>query len=388
LTLPRPEYSLTREIVRLVCGQGGIHACMSGLRMAIPLLALSLGHGAAAVGVLVALFGVGQVAISLPAGRFTDRHGMKAPVRGALVAGLAGALLAAVWPVYPVLCLVALLEGAAIAVAVIALQRHAGRLADAPDELRRVFAWLSFTPAAANFAGPFLAGLAIDAFGFRTAFLLLAAGPILSWLFIRRAHETRDPARTATSAGGVLELWRDPLVRRVLAMNWFISSTWDVHSLMVPLLGHARGLSASSIGGILGAFALAAAVVRLAMPYLAMRVREWLLLAIALALSAVLMGIYPLAQSAWTMALCSVLIGMAVGGVQPLVLTLLHHATPAGRHGQAAALRLLMINASSISMPMLAGSAGGLIGVAGVFWAVCLSLVVGARMAVGLRRML
>ena len=49
------------------------------------------------------------------------------------------------------------------AVAVIALQRHAGRLADAPDDLRRVFAWLSFTPAAANFAGPFLAGLAIHA---------------------------------------------------------------------------------------------------------------------------------------------------------------------------------------------------------------------------------
>ncbi|HSV79537.1 MAG TPA: MFS transporter [Ramlibacter sp.] len=288
---------------------------------------------------------------------------------------------------YPALCLAALLEGASIAVAVIALQRHAGRLADAPADLRRVFAWLSFTPAAANFAGPFLAGLAIDAFGFRTAFLLLATGPFLSWLFIRRAHEKPDTARTAASAGGALDLWRDPVVRRVLAMNWFISSTWDVHSVMVPLLGHARGLNASAIGSILGVFALAAALVRLVMPYLAMRVREWLLLAIALAMSAVLMGLYPLAQSAVTMALCSVLIGMAVGGVQPLVLSLLYHATPAGRHGQAAALRLLMINASSVSMPMLAGSAGGLIGVAGVFWAVCLSLLVGIRMAVGLRGM-
>jgi len=385
---PAPQYRLGREILRLVCGQGGIHACMSGLRMAVPLLALSLGHGAAAVGVLLALFGIGQVAVSLPAGRLTDRHGMKPPVYCALVCGSLGALLAAVWPVYPVLCVAALVEGAAIAVAVIALQRHAGRLADAPDDLRRVFAWLSFTPAAANFAGPFLAGLTIDAFGFRTTFLLLAAGPAASWLFIRRAHETQDAARTAASSGGALELWRDPVVRRVLAMNWFVSSTWDVHTVMVPLLGHARGLSASSIGGILGVFALAAALVRLVMPYLAMRVREWLLLATAFTMAAVMLAIYPLAQSAVTMALCSVLIGMAVGGVQPLVLTLLHHATPAGRQGQAAALRLLMINASSISMPMLAGSAGGLIGVAGVFWATGLSLMVGIRMAVGLRLML
>lgn len=356
--------------------------------MAIPLLALSLGHGAAAVGVLVALFGIGQVAVSLPAGRLTDRYGMKAPVSGALVGGVLGALLAAAWPVYPVLCLVALVEGAAIAVAVIALQRHAGRLAHGADDLRRVFAWLSFTPAAANFAGPFLAGLAIDALGFRTAFLLLATGPVLSWLFIRRAHETRDTGRLAASAGGVLELWRDPVVRRVLSMNWFVSGTWDVHNVMVPLLGHARGLNATAIGGILGAFALAAAIVRLVMPYLATRVREWVLLATALAISAGLLALYPLAQSAATMALCSVLIGMAVGGVQPLVLSLLHHATPPDRQGQVAALRLLMINASSISVPVFAGSAGGLIGVAGVFWVAGLSLLVGIRMAVGLRSML
>jgi MFS family permease len=174
----------------------------------------------------------------------------------------------------------------------------------------------------------------------------------------------------------------------VLLMNWFISSIWDVHNVMVPLLGHARGLNASAIGGVLGALALSAALMRLVMPYIAMRVRDWLLLAIALAMSAVLLGIYPLTQSALTMALCSVLIGMAVGGVQPLVLGLLHHATPRERQGQAAALRVLMINASSVSMPMFAGSAGGLIGVTGVFWAAGLSLLVGIRMAVGMRSML
>jgi MFS family permease len=104
-----PAYRLSREIVWVVGGQGGIHACMSGLRMAVPLQALTLGHGAVAVGVLVALFGIGQIAVSLAAGRLTDRYGLKPPVYGALVTGFVGALVAAAWPVYPALCVAALL---------------------------------------------------------------------------------------------------------------------------------------------------------------------------------------------------------------------------------------------------------------------------------------
>ena len=69
MTAPESSRQLSGEIVRLVGGQGGVHACMSGLRMAVPLLALHLGHGAAAAGLLVALFGVAQLAASLPAGR-------------------------------------------------------------------------------------------------------------------------------------------------------------------------------------------------------------------------------------------------------------------------------------------------------------------------------
>jgi MFS family permease len=88
------------------------------------------------------------------------------------------------------------------------------------------------------------------------------------------------------------------------------------------------------------------------------------------------------------MAACSILIGAAVGVVQPLVMALLHQITPPDRQGQAAGLRMMMINASSISMPMLAGSAGGLVGVAGVFWAGALLMGFGARQASGLRSLL
>ena len=269
-----------------------------------------------------------------------------------LAAAFVGAMIAAAWPTYPGLCIAALLEGGAIAVAVVALQRHAGRLASGPGELRRVFAWVSFTPAASNFFGPFVAGLAIDGLGFRAAFLLLGAGPLASWIFVRGLRDLPKAAAALHSRPSARELWRNPTVRRVLLMNWFVSSTWDVHGVMVPLLGHTRGLSATSIGSILGAFAVAAALVRLLVPWLGARFREWALMTAALATAAVLLAVYPLMLTAVTMGACSFLIGIAVGGVQPLVMSLLHQITPPDRHGQAVALRLVMINASSISMPL------------------------------------
>ena len=50
----------------------------------------------------------------------------------------------------------------------------------------------------------------------------------------------------------------------LLIVNVAMSSCWDAHSFVVPVVGHAKGLSASSIGLVLGSFAAAATLVRLA----------------------------------------------------------------------------------------------------------------------------
>jgi len=65
---------LNPALARLIAGHVCIHACMAGMRMAAPLLALQQGFSAAAVGVLLALFALTQVFLALPAGRFADRH--------------------------------------------------------------------------------------------------------------------------------------------------------------------------------------------------------------------------------------------------------------------------------------------------------------------------
>ena len=381
---------MSTELARLILAQVCLHACMAGTRMAAPLLALQQGYSPAAVGVLLALFSVTQVFLALPAGRFADRNGLKRPVGFSVLAASTGAGLAVAFPVFPVLCFSALLTGGATGAAVISLQRHVGRAANGATQLRQVFSWLSIGPAASNFVGPFSAGLLIDhagpaagsLWGYRAAFLLMAVLPIATWLLVQGTREL--PPVVATTDAGQPKTWdllRKPKFRRLMLVNWFLSSCWDVHTFVVPVLGFERGISASVIGSILGAFALAAAAIRLVMPLLASHLREWKVLVVAMLATATLFAVYPLMPSALAMGLCSILLGFSLGTVQPMIMSMLHQITPAARHGEALGLRLMVINASSVAMPILFGSAGAVAGVAMVFWATGAVVGLGARAA-------
>jgi sugar phosphate permease len=158
-----------------------------------------------------------------------------------------------------------------------------------------------------------------------------------------------------------------------------------VHTFVVPVLGHERGLSASAIGAILGGFALAATAVRVALPLLAAHLREWVVVTSAMLATAVLFALYPFMPNALSMGLCSVLLGISLGSVQPMIMSTLHQITPEARHGEALGFRLMAINASSVLMPMLFGSAGAVLGVSLVFWTVGAAVAAGARSAWRLR---
>lgn len=357
------------QLARLIAAQICLHACMAGMRMAAPLQALREGYSPAAVGVLLALFALTQVFLALPAGRYTDRHGLRRPVLWAVIAASIGAGLAVAFPVFPVLCFSALATGGATGVAVIALQRHVGRSARDSTELKKVFSWLALGPAVSNFIGPFSAGLLIDYSGFRAAFFLMAVLPLVTGVLIHRIQEL--PAVVAASnakKGTAWDLFNEPMMRRMILVNWFLSSCWDVHTFVVPILSHERGYSASVIGTILGAFAISAAVVRMLLPLMAAHLKEWVVITGAMLITAGLFGIYPLMPTAWAMGLCSVALGFVLGSVQPMIMSTLHHITPEARHGEALGLRLMTINASSVIMPMIYGAAGAVVGVAGLFW--------------------
>ncbi len=394
----QPARQSRRELARLISAQVCVHACMAGTRMAAPLLALHAGYGPVAVGLLLSLFALTQVFLSLPAGRYVDRHGLRRPMALAVGVACAGGAMAALWPVYGVLCLSAMLVGGATGITSITLQRHVGRAAANPTELKKVFSWLATGPAISNFAGPLLAGLLIDhagvwlggraadTNGFRGAFLLMAVLPLLAWAWVHSVREL--PAVAATADAQPRRAWdllRIPMMSKLMVINLVMAACWDVHTFMVPVIGHEFGFSASVIGAILGAFALSAATVRLLLPLFAARVHEWQVLVTAMLMAALLLAIYPFMKVPLAMGLCSVVLGAFLGSVQPMVMSTLHQITPEARHGEALALRLMAINGGSVVMPLLFGTLGTVVGAPAVFWAVAASVGLGARPAYGLR---
>lgn len=383
-----------KTLPRIIVGQVFLHACMAGMRMATPLLALKQGHSPLAVGALLALFALTQVFLALPAGRFADRAGLKKPLLISVVVSCLGASVSALWPIFPVLCLSALATGGATGMAVIAMQRHVGRLAQNPEQLRVAFSWLSIGPAISNFLGPVLAGLLIDfagpepahVQGFQWAFWMLAAMPLSTWFWVRTVRELHEPrAPGAVGTLRAMDLLADPLMRRLLGVNWLLSSCWDVHTFVVPVLGHERGYSASVVGTILGAFAVAAAFIRVCLPFLSRYVKEHQVITGSMACTALLFGLYPFMPTPWAMGLCSVLLGLVLGTAQPMIMSTLHQITPPQRQGEALGLRLMSINASSVLMPMLFGMAGAVAGVAPVFWVVGAAVGWGSQLAWRLR---
>ena len=375
------------SLFALIGGQIALHSCMAGVRMAAPLQALNQGHAAWSVGVLLGLFAAAPIALAMSAGRLADRHGYHRPIRVAVALEVAGGLCALLSSVlgagsFIALCVAAMLTGAGANFGLIAIQRAAGRMAHDATELKRVFSWLGLAPALSNVVGPVLAGTLIDLGGFRLAFAVLALLPLASLVWARMVpSEARDAQAPRPPKRNSWKLLEAPGFGRLLLVNWLLSSSWDVHSFLVPILGHERGFSASAIGLVLGTFATAVTLVRLAIPVLAHRLRESQVLMGSMLACSLVFAVYPLARTAWLMAACAVVLGLALGAVQPMIMTTLHQITPPDRHGEAIALRSMAINFSSAVMPLAFGLAGATLGASVLFWLMGTAVAAGSIVA-------
>lgn len=380
---PAPAGAPHLALGAMVACQIGLHACMQGVRLAAPLNVLRLGHSAWSVGLVMTMFALFPALLALPAGRLADRRGYHLPVRIAAVGSLAGTLLAAAQQNRFTLCAAAALCGAGAGFGMIAIQRSASRLAGSEADRLRVFSWIALAPALAGLVGPPLAGVLVDRAGFTAAFLALALLPAATLLAAQAVprEAPRPPAAPASRRASALDLLRQASMRRLLFISWVVSVSWDVHGFALPLLGVERGLSASALALVLTAYAAASMAVRLLMPLAAARLSRHVLLCGALLLTCAVFAAYPLFHSAWAMAACAAILGIALGLAQPAIMATLHDVTPVERLGEALALRSMTLHASMAVMPLLFGAIGAGTGATALFWLLSCALGVAGLQA-------
>jgi MFS family permease len=369
------------EIVYFVALNALGHLAFVGARMTTTLFALQLGATEATVGVLMALFALVPMLLSVSAGRLVDRVGPGPPLAIGLAALAAGTALPFLLPYVETLYLSCTLIGTAFLYVHIAMNSVFG--AHGSPEQRAVnFSWLAIGFSISNSIGPLVAGIAIDLLGHARAFLVLGAFPLaaLALLGLRRQPLPR-PERGSGAAGRptVFDLLRIAGLRRTFLVSGLLAMGWDLYAFLVPLYGARLGLAAATIGAIMSTFALATFTVRLAMPVLVKRLRQWAVIATALGVSGTCYLLFPLVTEVPLLMLLSFVLGLGLGSAQPMVMSLLYEASPPGRQGEAVGLRTLLLNGSHTLIPVASGSLAAAVGTAApAFWLLAACLLCGA----------
>ena len=360
-----------------------LHAAFAGVRVSLSLFALSLKASPFTVGLILSLLALLPTLFSVHAGRVIDRIGVRRPQLAGTVSVVCGIALAFLVPRLEMLFMVSCLVGSGFMLFHIAVNHIAGELGR-PQDRAMNFSLLALGFSTSGFLGPMIAGFAIDWIGHRRTFLLLGGFALLTLvgLLARRMEIPRHHALEPTGKKRRLsDLFKNRTLSYVFLASGVLSPAWDLFTFVVPIHGSQIGLSATEIGLILGAFGAAIFAVRLVVPLLLHRVSEWQMLIVAMLSTGVTYFVFPLVHGMPLLLTLAFILGIGLGGAQPMIMSLLYTKAPAGRAAEAIGVRSLIINLSQTGMPLLFGALGEALGMTPVFWAMALCLVVSAYFA-------
>jgi MFS family permease len=356
------------------------HMAFAGARVTLSLFALHLGATPFTVGMIISLIAVVPMFFSVRWGRRIDRAGIYRPMLLGAVLVLAGLLLAFALPRIETLFVVSVLAGSGFMLYHICVNQAAA-LVGRPEDRTRNFSVLALAFSTSGFIGPVTAGFAIDGIGHRNTFLLCAGFMVATLLLlhhrrrvISRHHRTVAPP-SETRAGSLLRI---PAMLRVFIVSGLLSMCWDLYTFVMPIHGSSIGLSASTIGLVLGSFGCAIFVFRLILPWVVHRFNERKLLLGAMVLTGLMLALIPLVKSVPLLMAVSFVLGLGLGGTQPLIMAMLYEKAPAGRGAEAVGMRTQLLNITQAGIPMIFGALGALLGMAPVFIAMGVALLAGA----------
>jgi len=363
----------------LIAALGLGHVAFVGNRFTLTLHAVALGASPFQIGTLLGLVMVVPMFLAVHMGRWSDRLGYARLSAAGLSLLLAGGLLVGAWPALPALYVAAVCSGTGYMLSHVAVNNAIGKATPA-GHMTNAFSVMAMGFSLSGLTGPLVAGVVIDHAGHRFAFLLLCVSTVASLLLLRCAAGRYPPdstPRAEQARARVADLLQHPPLRKVLAVSALIAMGWDLFAFLAPLQGVRAGLSATATGVVVGIFGAGTFAIRLMLPWVARRFGEWGAIRGALFVTALGYLAFPLLNSFAALLAAAFLLGMALGGGQPVSMSLLHMAAPTGRGGEAVGVRSAITAASQTLLPLVFGALGNAVGLGVVFWAVAGVLAAG-----------
>ena len=128
-------------------------------------------------------------------------------------------------------------------------------------------------------------------------------------------------------------------------------------------------------------FAAATFAVRLAMPKLARRLREWQVITASLAITGAVYVAFPFFTSVAMLMALSFVLGIGLGCAQPMIMAILYNTSPEGRQGEVVGVRTFMLSASQTVIPLASGAMSAAFGMTPVFLLLAAGLFAGSWFA-------
>lgn len=352
-----------------------------GTRPLISLLAIEMGLDLAEVGALTAVFSVLPLFGATFAGAWMDRHGAKITL-------IIGALVTALGLALPVLLqdrlglyISQLISGSGFTLFTISGQRLASKFGSNPLQRQKSINTFSFMVSLGSFLGPTSLGALSEALGLRLAILSMVI-PLLIVLICVIAgedteHHVAEGQAEAFSVNPLHSLGYHPMMLRAFLISTFVLLARDSFMAFFPLHGAAQGLSATTIGVIVGLHNLGSLISRLGlMPVLALAGRNKTVLGSLLG-AGLLCILLPFSTEVPSMSLVAIGIGIGLGVGQPLSISLAAQLAPPRHMGEVLGARLTFNRLTQVVAPLSFGIVSAQLGVAGVFWLTGVLMVMG-----------
>src|SRR5882672_3858325 len=264
-----------------------LHICYIGSKVVVSLLAIELGASQFLIGVIAALYALLPLVLGVLSGRLADTIGMRVPmIIGALLASVA-MLCSFFLQAIAALFATALIMGAAFMLYNVSIQNLTGAYGR-PEDRARHFSILTIGYSVSTFIGPLVAGFTIDYAGHARAFLVFAILTLFPIVVLAvRPQLTRVNApKLEKDERRALDLLRNPPLRSVIVMSGLMVAANELFAFYTPVFGHSIGLSASTIGVVMGCYAAATFLTRFFLPLLMRRISSQQVLSFSMLLAA------------------------------------------------------------------------------------------------------
>ncbi len=340
----------------------------------VPLFAGSMGCSGAMIGAAVSAFSLLSLLAALPTGRLSDRLGARTLLLLSAGFNLLYSLLlvatTSIWLLIPA----QMIGGLGFLLLIVSSQTWVSAHTD-KGVRERGFGLLSLAAALGQTMGPFLGGLVLSGTSFAGVFSLAACFSLLGFSIAGLDKQWQDkPLERKKSSGGAIKetlAWLASDRKMVAALIFTFTAVFaaNLRSSFLPVLLQARGLSGSTIGLLLSAFALSMTLVRLVIGRIMGRFSRESLLILALALLFAGAAALPTTSSAGLTAGIIFLFGMGFGISQPLSMVMISDRAGTAS-GQAMGIRFFVITLATLLSPIQAGLVVDAFGLAAAFFCV------------------